>query len=85
MKKIITLAVLTAALAGVVSTASAYNGGGYCGGYGSCGGTGICYRTCSECGGTISRGECTECGSNQRLYQNYSAGNGTGRGACRNR
>lgn len=44
-----------------------------------------CTRVCSECGGAISYGECTECGSDQRLYQNIgqNACNGQGQGMGR--
>lgn len=85
MKKkilIITAAICIAATVPVLARGG--HGGGY-GGYGyreNCVNSTACARVCSECGGSLYRGVCQNCGSDQRLYQNAQYPNCGGYG-CR--
>lgn len=78
-KKILVITAVLALGTAAAIPAMAHGGhGNYanCTNYGTCVNNGVCTRTCGECGGTIIRGICQDCGSDQRLYQNMGQGMG---------
>ena len=75
---IMAIAAVTVTAAIPVMAHGGYGNHENCVNYGTCVNNGVCTRTCDECGGTIIRGICQDCGSDQRLYQNQNSGSGAG-------